>query len=148
MKPEHERAMGEWHTEWDVIPQVSQLTGAALRQSLEIFDGLVVYPEAMIRNLQLTNGQIVAEAVMMHLSEFVGRQQAHDLVYDACERSIEEGSSLYSILAVNPEITAVMSGDELQELLKPANYVGLAPFFVDQVIRSYVSHSQEEALMV
>ena len=147
MKPEHERAMGEWHTEWDVIPHVSQLTGAALQQSLEIFRGLVVYPKAMVRNLQITNGQIVAEAVMMHLSGFLGRQHAHDLVYEACERSIEEGRSLYSTLAITPEITNVISHNELQNLLKPANYVGLAPFFVDQVIQNIMDDIQEEEPM-
>lgn len=148
MKPEHERAMGEWHAEWDVIPHVCQLVGAALQQSLEIFKGLVVYPDAMLRNLQLTNGQIVAEAVMMRLGEFVGRQEAHDLVYIACERSIEDGISLYSILAADPEVSKVISANELKNLLEPANYVGLAPFFVDQVIQTVVSHGKEEKLMV
>lgn len=134
MKPEHERAMGEWHTEWDVIPHVCQLTGAALSHSLSIFTGLIVYPELMTRNLQITNGQIVAEAVMMRLGEQIGRQRAHDLVYEACERSIEEGTPLYAILTTRPEIAAVLPSEELRELLEPTNYVGLAPFFVDQII--------------
>jgi 3-carboxy-cis,cis-muconate cycloisomerase len=138
MKPEHERAMGEWHAEWDVLPHVCQLIGVALQQSLEIFNGIVVYPDAMLRNLQRTNGQIVAEAVMMRLGEFVGRQQAHDLVYEACELSIDEGRSLYSILANDPEIIDVLSPNELQKLLEPAYYVGLAPFFVDQVVQNVV----------
>jgi 3-carboxy-cis,cis-muconate cycloisomerase len=134
MKPEHERAMGEWHTEWDVIPHVCQLTGAALSQSLRIFSGLIVYPEVMIQNLHRTDGQIAAEAVMMRLGEQIGRQKAHDLVYEACELSIEEGKSLYSILAIEPEVSLVISQEELRNLLEPTNYVGLAPFFVDQVI--------------
>ncbi len=134
MKPQHERAMGEWHIEWDVVPHVCQLTGAALSHSLEIFDGLIVYPEAMKRNLGITKGQIVAEAVMMRLGEEIGRQRAHDLVYEACERSIEENTALYSLLATNTEIAAIIADEELQQLLEPTNYVGLAPFFVDQVI--------------
>ena len=134
MKPEHERAMGEWHAEWDVIPHACQLTGAALNQSRRIFGGLIVYPEVMIQNLHRTDGQIVAEAVMMRLGEQIGRQRAHDLVYEACELSIEEGKSLYSILAGESEISRVITQEELRNLLEPTNYVGLAPFFVDQVI--------------
>jgi 3-carboxy-cis,cis-muconate cycloisomerase len=88
----------------------------------------------MIQNLHRTDGQIAAEAVMMRLGEQIGRQKAHDLVYEACELSIEEGRSLYSILATEPEISLVISQDELRNLLEPTNYVGLAPFFVDQVI--------------
>ena len=143
MKTEHERAMGEWHTEWDVIPHVCQLTGAALRHSLNIFDGLIVYPEAMARNLQMTNGQIVAEAIMMRLGEQIGRQQAHDLVYEACERAFEEGTPLYTVLSAQPEITAVLPADRLRELLEPTNYVGLAPFFVDQIINHHHDNRPE-----
>jgi 3-carboxy-cis,cis-muconate cycloisomerase len=61
MKPEHERAMGEWHIEWGAIPHVCQLTGTAQSHALEIFAGLVVHPEAMQRDLALSKGQIVAE---------------------------------------------------------------------------------------
>lgn len=135
MKPEHERAMGEWHVEWDVIPHTCQLTGVALQHSLAIFSDLVVYPGAMARNLLLTNGQIVAEAVMMRLGESIGRQQAHDLVYAACEAAIKESAPLYEVLARNQEVMASISPARLAELLDPANYVGLAPFFVDQIIQ-------------
>jgi 3-carboxy-cis,cis-muconate cycloisomerase len=149
MRPEHERAMGEWHSEWDVIPHVCQLTAAALKHSIEIFKGLIVYPEVMRRNLDLTNGQIVAEAIMMRLGEVLGRQQAHDLVYDACERSQAENIALYSILRANPEVTNVLADEELQQLLEPTNYVGQAPFFVDQVIGDRQGHQPavEEQLL-
>jgi 3-carboxy-cis,cis-muconate cycloisomerase len=134
MRPEHERAMGEWHAEWDILPHTCQLTAAALAHSLAVFSQLVVWPEAMARNLAMTNGQIVAEAVMMRLGETLGRQVAHDLVYAACERAVAEGALLVDILAAEAEVTAVLSLDELRQALSPANYVGLAPYFVDQVL--------------
>jgi 3-carboxy-cis,cis-muconate cycloisomerase len=137
MKPEHERAMGEWHAEWDVLPHACQLTGAALAHSLEIFGDLRLFPEAMKRNLGLTDGQIVAEAIMMRLGERIGRQRAHDLVYEACERSIAENASLYTILKASPEISDVLAVEEVRRLLEPTNYVGLAPFFVDQIISNH-----------
>ncbi|MBP8109584.1 MAG: adenylosuccinate lyase, partial [Caldilineaceae bacterium] len=99
------------------------------------FSDLVVYPGAMARNLLLTNGQIVAEAVMMRLGESIGRQQAHDLVYEACEAAIKESASLYEVLVRNEEVMANIPPARLAELLDPANYVGLAPFFVDQIIQ-------------
>ncbi|MBX3009884.1 MAG: adenylosuccinate lyase family protein [Caldilineaceae bacterium] len=134
MQPEHERAMGEWHVEWDLLPHVSQLTAAALQHSLAIFDGLVVHPMKMRQNLDLTNGQIVAEAVMMHLGQFIGRQQAHDVVYDACVTAVAEGRSLYSVLAALPEITAVVPDAALRRMLDPANYTGQASLFIDNVV--------------
>lgn len=140
MKPEHERAMGEWHAEWDVLPHVCQLTAAALAHSLAIFGGLVVHREAMQRNLGLTNGQIVAEAVMMQLGRHIGRQRAHDVVYEACERAVGDGIALLSALAATPAVTEALPPETLQALLDPANYLGLAPFFVDQVTRHKEMH--------
>ena len=84
---------------------------------------------------------------MMRLGRFAGKQQAHDRVYEACQRSIEEGVSLFSVLSRDPEITDVLSTQDLQELLEPANYVGLAPFFVDNVIQKLVGNPEEEPMM-
>jgi 3-carboxy-cis,cis-muconate cycloisomerase len=134
MQPEHERAMGEWHVEWDLLPHTCQLTAAALQHSLAIFDGLVVHPAKMRQNLELTNGQIVAEAVMMHLGQFIGRQQAHDVVYEACAQALTENRSLYSVLAALPEITAVVTDETLRQILDPANYTGQTSRFIDNVI--------------
>jgi 3-carboxy-cis,cis-muconate cycloisomerase len=133
MMPEHERAMGEWHVEWDLIPHTYVLTAAALRHSLAIFDGLVVDADAMRRNLDRTEGLILAEAVMMRLAEHIGRQRAHDLVYEACLLASQTGGSLSSSLLKLPEIAAVLSEAEIDDLLDPTNYVGLAPRFVDAI---------------
>jgi 3-carboxy-cis,cis-muconate cycloisomerase len=133
MQPEHERAMGEWHIEWDLLPHTCQLTHAALQHSIAIFSGLVVYPERMRQNLDLTGGLIVAEAVMMRLGQFLGRQRAHEVVYEACAAAIAQGQTLFETLSTLPEITDHLSTDQLRTLLDPAGYVGLAPFFADQV---------------
>lgn len=143
MQPEHERAMGEWHVEWDLLPHVCQLTGVALQHSVAIFDGLVVHPEKMRQNLDLTNGQIVAEAVMMHLGQFIGRQQAHDVVYDACAKALTEKRSLYSVLSTMPEITAAVSDEQLQQMLDPANYTGQTSQFIDNVLGKHHNSSSQ-----
>jgi 3-carboxy-cis,cis-muconate cycloisomerase len=133
MMPEHERAMGEWHMEWDIIPHTCLLAGAALRHSLSIFDALQVHGDVMQRNLDRTQGYILAEAVMMRLAEDVGRQRAHDLVYDTCLLAAQQGAPFRSALLADPEIMALLSTKEVDQLLDPANYTGLAPDFVDAV---------------
>jgi 3-carboxy-cis,cis-muconate cycloisomerase len=75
----------------------------------------------------------VAEAVMMRLGEHIGRQQAHDVVYEACEQAVAENSTLYQVLAQNPIVAQTLSDQALQQLLDPINYIGLAPFFTDQI---------------
>jgi 3-carboxy-cis,cis-muconate cycloisomerase len=133
MMPEHERAMGEWHIEWDVIPRTCLLTAAALRHSGTIMAGLVVHADVMRRNLGLSEGAIVAEAVMMHLAKDLGHEQAHDRVYDACLRAIQKGEPLRAVLLADAEIAAAVSEAELDQLLDPASYVGLASRYVDLV---------------
>jgi 3-carboxy-cis,cis-muconate cycloisomerase len=133
MQPEHERAMGEWHVEWDVLPHSCQLTGAALQHSIAIFTELVVYPTKMRQNLALTHGLILAEAVMMHLGQFIGRQQAHEVVYAACAQAMANGQSLSTALAATPEVTAHLDPTTLEALLDPANYLGVAGLMIDNV---------------
>lgn len=136
MMPEHERAMGEWHIEWAAIPQTCCFTAAALHHSLAIFDGLTVSAEAMQKNLALTQGHIVAEAVQMRLATHIGRHRAHDLMYKACLITDQNGQSLRSVLLEMPEVRSILSESELDRLLDPANYIGLAVEMTDNIVDS------------
>lgn len=142
MQPEHERAMGEWHVEWDLLPHTSQLTHAALHHSLAIFGGLVVHSEQMRRNLDLTHGLIVAEAVMMQLGQAIGRQQAHEVVYAACAEALASQRSLYEILLAAPAVATHLTPDQLAALLDPTNYLGVAGEQVDHVLMALGSDRQ------
>lgn len=142
MQPEHERAMGEWHAEWDLLPHTSQLTHAALQHSLAIFGGLVVHREQMRRNLDLTHGLIVAEAVMMQLGQVIGRQHAHEVVYAACAEALTSQRSLYEVLLAVPEVAQHLTPAQLAALLEPTNYLGVAGEQVDQVLRTVESDQQ------
>ena len=73
------------------------LTAGSLAQAKFTLEGLVVDESRMRRNLDLTQGLIVAEAVMMGLAPHLGRQNAHDIVYAAC-RELEFCSSGLTIL--------------------------------------------------
>jgi 3-carboxy-cis,cis-muconate cycloisomerase len=134
MSPDHERATGPWHAEWEVLPEVCVLAHAALRHSLDLFANLVVRPERMARNLALSGGLIASEARMMRLAPTLGRQRAHDLVYDACMRAYESGTPLATELLVDPAVAAALAPEQLDELLDPARYTGLSAAFVDRVL--------------
>lgn len=123
--------MGEWHIEWRAVPETCLLTSAALSHTCTIFNGLVVNEDRMALNLEITNGQIVSEAVMMKLAEHLGRQRAHDLVYEMCVESQETGTPLFTLISTNREVEAKLSETELKSLLDPKSYTGLAGDFVD-----------------
>jgi 3-carboxy-cis,cis-muconate cycloisomerase len=99
--------------------------------------GLQVHPKNMMRNLNLTKGLIVSEAVMMGLSPKLGRQSAHDLVYAHCRRAFLEDRMLVDLLKEDKDIWGVLSDSELEHLCDPANYLGLSGPMVDNVLNAY-----------
>lgn len=129
-----ERATGPWHAEWIAIPEAFILAAGALNQAKFMLSGLVVDEQAMARNLGLTRGLIVAEAVMMGLAPHIGRQAAHDLVYDACRIVNEKGGRLADVLNAMPEVSGRLDPALIERLTDPANYLGMAPQMVDRVL--------------
>jgi len=96
--------------------------------------GLIVDPQRMAKNLGMTHGLIVAEAVMMGLAPHTGRNEAHDLVYDACRAAIESDRPLYDVLLEVPEVAGPLGAEALRKLTDPANYLGAAQAMVDRVL--------------
>ena len=131
-----ERATGPWHAEWIAIPESFVLTAGALHQAKFALGGLIVDEKQMAKNLDLSRGLIVAEAVMMGLAPQMGRQQAHDVVYDACRLVNEKGGTLADVLAANPEIGGRIDRATIDRLTAPRNYLGQAPEMVDRVLAS------------
>ena len=131
-----ERATGPWHAEWIAIPEAFILAAGALHQARFMLGGLIVDEAAMARNLDLTKGLIVAEAVMMGLAPMIGRQEAHDVVYDACRVVNEKGGRLADVLNAMPDVSSRLDPKLIERLTDPANYLGMAPQMVDQVLAS------------
>ena len=77
---------------------------------------------------------IVSEAVMMELGPHLGRQRAHDLVYDVCRKVAATGEPLVELLAQNAEIAKHLTRAELDRMCDPAGYLGLAGEMVDRVL--------------
>jgi 3-carboxy-cis,cis-muconate cycloisomerase len=134
MVQDFERATGPWHAEWVAIPESFILAAGALHQAKFALGGLIVDTDQMRRNLGISRGLIVAEAVMMGLAPAMGRQQAHDVVYDACRTVNEHGGTLADALAALPAVTAHFDRAAIDRLTDPANYLGLAPVMVDRAI--------------
>ena len=134
MVQDFERATGPWHAEWIAIPESFILTAGALHQAKFALGGLVVNTGQMKHNLGLTKGLIVAEAVMMSMAPHIGRQQAHDIVYDACRAVNEQGGSLADALAALPAVTEHFDLAAIDRMTDPANYLGLAPDMVDRAV--------------
>src|SRR5258707_6481530 len=134
MVEDHEPATGPWEIEWIVLPEIFALSAGALAQTRFLLSGLQVDEKKMRANLDITRVLLVSEAVMMGLGPHLGRQYAHDLVYDICRKVVATGRPLLDLLAEDKEIAKHMSRAELAKLVDPTNYLGVAGEMVDRVL--------------
>lgn len=134
MVQEHERGWPMLQLEMGYLPRMATGVHALLRGAVQVLEGLHVYPERMERNVHLLKGLILSEAVMIQLAKTIGRQTAHDVIYRASMRAFEEDISLAEALAGEEEVTKHMTVEEINELLDPRRYTGLATVFVDQIV--------------
>src|SRR6267143_2127451 len=100
-------------------------TGDMLSRLVEVLRGLRLAPERMRANLDLGGGLIMAEAVMLNLGKTLGRQHAHDVVYDAAQTAIVDGHPFSALLAADRRVSAHLSPQQIEALLDPAGYTGL-----------------------
>jgi 3-carboxy-cis,cis-muconate cycloisomerase len=134
MIEDHERATGPWEIEWITLPEIFMLTAGALAQTRFLVEGLQVNEQKMRDNIFITKGLIMSEAVMMGLGDRMGRNYAHDLVYEICREVVKTGRPLIDLLEENPEIKKHADRKELEKLVDPANYLGVAGEMVDRVL--------------
>ena len=137
MPQEHERSLGLWHAEWETLPEICCLVSGSLKQALLVAEGLEVDAERMARNLDLTQGLVLAEAVSIVLAQRLGRDTAHHLLEQCCKRAVAEQRHLRAVLADEPLITAELSAADLDRLLDPAHYLGQAQTWVTRAVTEH-----------
>ncbi len=134
MVQEHERGLGGWHAEWQALPDLCRLVAGAAHHAADAIGGLEIDAERMGRNIDLTQGLIMAEAVTMALGDRMGRMAAHSLVGDASRRAASEKRSLRSVLEEDTRVTEALDGAALDRLFDPLGYVGSADAFIERVL--------------
>ena len=117
--------------------------GDGLSRLVEVLQGLRLDPARMRRNLDLGGGLIMAEAVMLKLGQQIGRQHAHDIVYDVAQAAFVEGRPFAELLAADPRVTAHLDAAEISALLDPTAYTGLcAEMARDAAVRALAAAAE------
>ena len=98
---------------------------------------LEVDAERMRRNLDLTQGLVLAEAVSIVLAQRLGRDRAHHLLEHCCQRAVAEQRHLLAVLGDEPQVSAELSAEELDRLLDPAHYLGQARVWVARAVSEH-----------
>ena len=113
------------------IDRSCELADKIVSSSIYIFTDLKVFPDRMRKNLDLSGGLIMSEQIMLELGKKLGRQRAHDVVYDAAQHSAKTGVDFISALNEQQEITQNFKSDEINSMLDPEQYLGLCVYFAE-----------------
>ncbi|MCC7446933.1 MAG: adenylosuccinate lyase [Anaerolineae bacterium] len=136
MLHEHERDWSSFQMEWAYLPELCIMAHGAMEMTLRVISGLHVYPDMMLRNLYSSHGLLLAERVMLALGKFIGRQHAHDVIYEVAMQSFEQRAPFAELLKQHPTVAAHLNAAAIDDLLDPVQYTGLAGDFVDRVVET------------
>jgi 3-carboxy-cis,cis-muconate cycloisomerase len=139
MVQEHERGLGGWHAEWEIMPEIIGLGAGALHHLADAVTGLELDTDKMAQNLDLTHGLIFSEAAQMALGTAIGRAAAHELVEAACKRAREGKRALREVLAEDKTVAQHLSPKDLDRLFDPRQYLGVAERLIDRVLAAHES---------
>jgi adenylosuccinate lyase len=131
---EHERDGSAWRGEWKALPESCLMMGGLLGMLKYVLEGLDVNAASMRKNLDLLGGFLLSERVMFALSGKVGKQTAHELVYEASMHGLEQHMTFEQALMQNAKVRSALSDAELHAVLDPTTYIGRAPEIVDEVL--------------
>lgn len=134
MIQDHERDWSSDHIEWAYLGEMCVMTDGALALLLRVLTGLKVYPQRMAKNLDLLDGLALSEAIMLALGKELGRQTAHEVVYECAMRSFEQDIPFRQVLGAHPLVSAHLTQAQIEDLLDPTHYTGQAGQFVDRVL--------------
>ncbi|MCD6121466.1 MAG: adenylosuccinate lyase [Spirochaetales bacterium] len=123
---EHERDLNFWLSESNSITESCLLMGEILTNGQDLMNGLVVYPERMKKNLDILKGLMMSEKMMMVLGRKVGKQDAYDIVYEDSMETIKKDIHFKEVLMKDSRVKKNLSETEIDQILDPKMYVGLA----------------------
>jgi adenylosuccinate lyase len=126
MVVEHERDLNFMYVEMSAITESLIIMGELLTATEDLVKGLVVFPNRMARNLDALKGLIVSESIMLKMGKKIGKQASYNIIYENAMKTIDEGVSFKEMLLKDNRVIQHFSETEIEQMLDPKNYVGLA----------------------
>ena len=140
MVVEHERDLNFMTQGLDALAESCIIMGELLTYAGNLVKGLVIYPERMKKNLYILGGLMLAEGVMLELGHKVGKQTAYSIIQEDAIKAMDENLEFKQVLLEDPRVNQYLSESDIDRILDPARYIGLAP----QIARDMVALSRKE----
>ena len=127
----HERDISHSSVERVILPDSSILTHYMLVKSSAMIETLAVYPENMMKNIELTHGLVFSQALLLHLANSgMTRENAYALVQKEAMKSINDGEDFQSLILANREIRDALGRDEIAAIFSYDRYLKHADFIL------------------
>lgn len=136
MAGENERSAGGWQSEWLSVPTLLLVVSGAAHLVAEIAEGLEPSAERMLANLDISGGQIMAEALATALADKLGRLEAHRLAEDVARKAAAERRHFFDALTADARVRAHLEPEAIKRLFEPLAYQGMAQAFIDRLLAS------------
>lgn len=136
---EHERDAMSWRAEWIALPEITIYLSSQLATTIAALQGLVVKKDNMLKNLDKLGGLLLSEKLMFELSNELGKQTAHHLLYEISMEALENNIPFKTLLVKDERVMKAFTEEQLESIFDYGSYIGLAPNKVEQVLEHYTS---------
>ncbi|MFL6139525.1 MAG: adenylosuccinate lyase family protein [Frankiaceae bacterium] len=131
---DHERDSRSLRIEWACVPDTAHYCLAACEMVLESVTGLTVHTERLRRNVEVVTDQVMSERLMMVLGEQLGKQRAHEIVYELTQEAYQRGVPVRQLLAQRAELDGSLSPAALEAVFDPTSYLGSSAVLTARVV--------------
>jgi adenylosuccinate lyase len=140
MMVDHERNLDHFLGEREKMEESCLIMGELLTYGEDMAKNMTVDPGRMKTNLGLLKGLLLSESVMIELGKKMGKQSAHEVIYEDAMKSMKDGVDFKQVLMDDAKVSQHLTRSEIDRLLSPEEYIGLAP----RMARDTVSLSRKE----
>jgi adenylosuccinate lyase len=140
MVVDHERNLDHFLGEREKMEESCLIMGELLTHGEDMCKNMTVNSGRMKTNLQLLKGLLLSESVMIELGKKIGKQSAHEVVYEDAMKSLRQEIDFKQLLLEDARVNQHLTKADIDRLLNPEEYVGLAR----RIARDTVSLSRKE----
>lgn len=131
----HERDLTNSSCERIMFPESCILTDYILNLTIKLIDNLVFYDDNIEKNLNLTNGLIMAERLMAELTrKGMGKQTAYGIVRKNAIRANKENKLLGNLILEDKEVQKYLTENDIKEIMNPHTYIGSSKIIIDELL--------------
>lgn len=136
-----------------MLEEAVELCAEVIKRAEELTRTLQVHTERMLANANINNGLDNSEYIMMKVADKIGKDQAHELMYQKAMETELEGKDYVSVVQHDPTISAMFTKEEIVTMLDPQNYIGLCATIAKEMaekadakakeVKAYVSYEEK-----